>query len=191
MDRQQRALFYGKVCKPCCLKTTLQQLQRDAQHTHKGAMCKHMLLTLSSGSHVPSALSCSAAGCQGAALTAPAGAQVWYVAFFGSSAFVAPFINLFLERQGFKPSQIGIVAASRPWVAAVANGFWCATADRFRCHRRAPLLTAIPALIALGVQHWYRRMCAMWYLKLARHPNARHGKLHTQILAFLGVLPHT
>lgn len=61
--------------------------------------------------------------------------QVWFAIFFGSLAIVAPFLNLFLARQGYSSSQIGLLAAARPWAGAIAGTLGCSIADKFRVHR--------------------------------------------------------
>jgi nitrate/nitrite transporter NarK len=71
--------------------------------------------------------------------------QVWFAIFFGSAAFVAPFLNLFLGRQGYSPSQIGLMAAARPWMGAVAGSLGCLVADKFRLHRHDLLTIALLA----------------------------------------------
>lgn len=61
--------------------------------------------------------------------------QVWYTIYFGSAAFVSPFINLFLFNQGYSARQIGTLAAARPWLGAIASNALCGAADTLSRHR--------------------------------------------------------
>jgi MFS_1 like family len=61
--------------------------------------------------------------------------QVWYSIYFGSAAFIAPFLNVFLFSQGYSARQIGMLAAARPWLGAVAGNALCSFADALRRHR--------------------------------------------------------
>ena len=115
MDKQDKALLIAKVL--------------DWHRAAEAYCCivADILLT------VPS-LSTEIASRQSRA-PAASSVQVWYSVYFGAAAFVAPFINLYLFKQGYSSSQIGVLAAAKPWLGAVAGASLCSLADVLRRHR--------------------------------------------------------
>lgn len=59
----------------------------------------------------------------------------WYFFYFGSLVCVAPYLNIYLQDRGLNAWQIGVIAASRPWISAPASFIWSGLADAFKLHR--------------------------------------------------------
>ena len=82
-------------------------------------------------------------------------AATWYGLGQGIQAFIIPFLPIYYSRSlGFTPSQIGLLAALRPWISAPAGSICAALADRLGMHRFVLLFcfvaaTALQSTIAL------------------------------------------
>lgn len=63
-------------------------------------------------------------------------AASWYGLSQGLQSFINPFLPIYYSRSlGFTPSQIGLLAALRPWISAPAGSIAAALADRLGSHR--------------------------------------------------------
>ncbi|KAG1659725.1 hypothetical protein FOA52_012265 [Chlamydomonas sp. UWO 241] len=58
----------------------------------------------------------------------------WFVVYFSSEVFIFPFVNVYLQTQGFSGREIGLIGAVRPWFAVPASFLWGAAADYFQVH---------------------------------------------------------
>lgn len=72
-------------------------------------------------------------------------AKVFYFSFFAAVGCIAPFLNIYLQRQGINGAQLGWLNSVPPLIALVANPFWGSVADRWQIHR---LVLAACALVA-------------------------------------------
>lgn len=83
-------------------------------------------------------------------------AASWYAAA-GLQSLIIPFLPLYYSRNlGFTPSQIGLLAALRPWISAPAGSIAAALADRLGSHRLVLLFcflagTVLQSSIALNL----------------------------------------
>lgn len=66
--------------------------------------------------------------------------QVWFLLSGAAGTFFFPFVPVFLSSRGMTSSQLGVLAAVRPWLAAPTSLAATTVADRLRLHR--PLLVA-------------------------------------------------
>jgi len=72
-------------------------------------------------------------------------AASWY-ATQGLQSFIIPFLPLYYSRNlGFTPSQIGLLAALKPWISAPAGSIAAALADRLGSHRLVLLFCFLAA----------------------------------------------
>jgi hypothetical protein len=74
--------------------------------------------------------------------------QAWYFLQGASGVFLLPYLNIYLSQRGLSSSQIGLLAALRPWISAPLGMAASAAADQRKAHN-ALLLTAIAAATAL------------------------------------------
>eukprot|EP00884_Botryococcus_braunii_P022281 jgi/Botrbrau1/8737/Bobra.0090s0012.1 len=61
-------------------------------------------------------------------------AKVYFLWNNMSNACVYPFLNIFFQRRGFSKTQIGLMAAVRPWISAASGNIWAAAADHLQAH---------------------------------------------------------
>mmetsp|Transcript_24959 Transcript_24959/g.69611 ORF Transcript_24959/g.69611 Transcript_24959/m.69611 type:complete len:110 (-) Transcript_24959:683-1012(-) len=61
--------------------------------------------------------------------------QAYYFLQFSGLACVLPFLNLMFRRAGLSEAMIGVIAAVRPWVSALASTGWATLADTYLLHR--------------------------------------------------------
>lgn len=75
-------------------------------------------------------------------------AASWYGLSQGLQSFINPFLPLYYSRNlGFTPSQIGVLAALRPWISAPAGSIAAALADRLGSHRLVLLFCFLAATV--------------------------------------------
>lgn len=60
---------------------------------------------------------------------------------------VWPYINIFYRSHGLTDSQIGILAAIKPWVSAPASFLWSGLADRYAAHKTIMLATFVTSTL--------------------------------------------
>jgi len=78
-------------------------------------------------------------------------AKLYYFCFFGAIGCLAPFLNIYLQRQGISGAQLGWLNSIPPLIALAANPFWGALADRWQIHRLVlALCVAVTAAVSLG-----------------------------------------
>ena len=73
--------------------------------------------------------------------------KCFYLAYFSAQVAIGPFLPLFYDRKGFSKSQIGVLAAARPWISAPSAFVWSAIADHHSVHKLVLLLTFISATL--------------------------------------------
>ena len=74
--------------------------------------------------------------------------KLWYLFFFASASCLYPFLNLIFRRTGLTESQVGTIAALRPWVSFSFGTAFSAVADKWRIHRPILFATFIATTIA-------------------------------------------
>ncbi|KAG2452962.1 hypothetical protein HYH02_002299 [Chlamydomonas schloesseri] len=74
-------------------------------------------------------------------------AKGWYLFSAGGAVFLLPYLYPFISSRGFSDPQIGLLAAVRPWLAAVAAMTGPALADRFNCHRAMMVATFLASIL--------------------------------------------
>jgi hypothetical protein len=75
-------------------------------------------------------------------------AASWYGLSQGLQSFIIPFLPVYYSKElEFTPSQIGLLAALRPWISAPAGSIAAALADRLQRHRAVLLFCFLAATI--------------------------------------------
>ncbi|KAG2425694.1 hypothetical protein HXX76_013536 [Chlamydomonas incerta] len=74
-------------------------------------------------------------------------AKGWYLFSAGGAVFLLPYLYPFISSKGFSDPQIGLLAAVRPWLAAVAAMTGPALADKFNCHRAMMVATFVASIL--------------------------------------------
>eukprot|EP00891_Asterochloris_glomerata_P009207 jgi/Astpho2/9207/fgenesh1_pg.00137_%23_29_t len=74
-------------------------------------------------------------------------AKVWNAAYYSALVCITPFMNLYYHRLNLPESQIGVLAALAPWIAAPAGSLWAAFADRTGWHKSLLLAASILQLL--------------------------------------------
>ncbi|PNW87333.1 hypothetical protein CHLRE_02g118350v5 [Chlamydomonas reinhardtii] len=81
-------------------------------------------------------------------------AKGWYLFSAGGAVFLLPYLYPFISSKGVSDPQIGLLAAVRPWLAAVAAMTGPALADKFKCHR-SMMVGTFAASILLRASIYY------------------------------------
>ena len=73
--------------------------------------------------------------------------QVWYFEAFATSAVLYPLLNLYFRRIGLTATQIGILAAVRPWTSALAGNVWAVLGDYTGSHKTILMFTYVSTVL--------------------------------------------
>jgi hypothetical protein len=73
--------------------------------------------------------------------------QVWNFLAGASGVFLFPYLNLYLAQRGLSSSQIGLLAALRPWLSAPVGMVGSALADKHQIHAQLLVATAAVSIL--------------------------------------------
>ena len=96
--------------------------------------------------------------------SAPLWPQLFYLLYFASISCIFPFLPLYFRRRGLNETQIGLLAALRPWLSLPAGAIWSGAADTSRRHQALLLAAFCGALVcrlALAGAHSYATLAAL------------------------------
>ncbi len=101
-------------------------------------------------------------------------AKIFYFVFWGALGCIAPFFNIYLERQGLSGVQIGWLGSVAPLIALIANPFWGALSDRWQVHTWILALCTLAAgfisLLFIPVTGFWPLMAVVIVLFFFRSP---------------------
>eukprot|EP00192_Tetraselmis_astigmatica_P014755 CAMPEP_0117680784 /NCGR_PEP_ID=MMETSP0804-20121206/18567_1 /TAXON_ID=1074897 /ORGANISM="Tetraselmis astigmatica, Strain CCMP880" /LENGTH=178 /DNA_ID=CAMNT_0005490365 /DNA_START=236 /DNA_END=769 /DNA_ORIENTATION=+ len=80
--------------------------------------------------------------------------KAYYFLFFLSSAAIIPYLNIEFRRAGLSESEIGVVAAFRPWIAALCSYLVPSMADNLSYVYWPGLVTAVPWVTDVTDPFW-------------------------------------